>query len=228
MAQNCKLYFNINVDCLIEKRLVEEWSTRHAPGCRCFIFEKIFFKKMWLTTAVYGGLFRRRAWPRQTVGKAWFRSRWPSWRRPERHSPRSCARCSWTNSPVPPREPSPPKSGHRRSIHSQHILRTFPDGKQQNWTTITEQCNNLYDHKRAVLNNQSINHSNHQTKLERIQSINRSIDRSVGLVPICSSTFQIFSILEGSSRGDVMRFSTAKTHPSLVWIPMAVEPNCKS
>eukprot|EP00976_Prorocentrum_cordatum_P108025 1194756-Prorocentrum_minimum.AAC.7 len=31
----------------------------------------------------------------------------------------------------------------------------------------------------------------------------------------------------GTRRGDVMRFSTARTTPSVVWIPTAVEPNCR-
>ena len=43
--------------------------------------------------------------------------------------------------------------------------------------------------------------------------------------PTCESISAIFSTLAGSSNGDVSRFSTARTHPSLVWIPTAVEPN---
>jgi hypothetical protein len=35
----------------------------------------------------------------------------------------------------------------------------------------------------------------------------------------------IFSTELGSRRGDVRRFSTAKTHPSLVWRPTAVDPS---
>lgn len=37
----------------------------------------------------------------------------------------------------------------------------------------------------------------------------------------------IFSILEASINGDVILFSTAKTTPSDVWIPIAVEPSYK-
>lgn len=33
--------------------------------------------------------------------------------------------------------------------------------------------------------------------------------------------------VELTSRGDVMRFSTARTTPSLVQIPIAVEPSCE-
>lgn len=62
--------------------------------------------------------------------------------------------------------------------------------------------------------------------------------------PMCSSISATFSMLEGSwscqvcvcvcvpeyadrtSKGDVTRFSTASTTPSLVLMPMAVDPNC--
>ena len=45
--------------------------------------------------------------------------------------------------------------------------------------------------------------------------------------PTWVSTLKIFSILEGSSRGDVILFSTASTTPSAVWIPMAVDPSLR-
>jgi hypothetical protein len=41
-------------------------------------------------------------------------------------------------------------------------------------------------------------------------------------------TSMIFSMDEGSINGDVSRFSTVSTTPSLVWIPIAVLPNCPS
>lgn len=44
-------------------------------------------------------------------------------------------------------------------------------------------------------------------------------------LPICLSTSTIFSIVVGSMSGEVMRFSTARTTPSEVHIPIAVEPN---
>ena len=43
--------------------------------------------------------------------------------------------------------------------------------------------------------------------------------------PTWVSTLKIFSMLEGSSRGDVILFSTARTTPSAVWIPIAVDPS---
>lgn len=43
--------------------------------------------------------------------------------------------------------------------------------------------------------------------------------------PMCRSTSTIFSTVEGSINGDVIRFSTAITTPSGVRIPIAVEPN---
>jgi len=44
-------------------------------------------------------------------------------------------------------------------------------------------------------------------------------------LPICASTSRIFSILLGSISGEVTLFSTAKTTPSFVWIPIAVDPS---
>ena len=41
----------------------------------------------------------------------------------------------------------------------------------------------------------------------------------------CVSTSTIFSMLFGIMSGDVTRFSTAKTTPSGVDMPIAVEPN---
>ena len=46
--------------------------------------------------------------------------------------------------------------------------------------------------------------------------------------PTWVSTLKIFSMLEGSSRGDVILFSTARTTPSAVWIPIAVDPSWAS
>lgn len=45
------------------------------------------------------------------------------------------------------------------------------------------------------------------------------------MLPICLSTSTIFSIVVNSISGDVMRFSTARTTPSEVQIPRAVDPN---
>ena len=42
---------------------------------------------------------------------------------------------------------------------------------------------------------------------------------------MCLSTSTIFSIVVGSIKGEVIRFSTANTTPSAVWMPMAVEPS---
>jgi len=42
---------------------------------------------------------------------------------------------------------------------------------------------------------------------------------------MCLSTSTIFSIVVGSMSVDVILFSTAKTTPSAVWMPMAVDPN---
>jgi hypothetical protein len=44
--------------------------------------------------------------------------------------------------------------------------------------------------------------------------------------PTCSSISATFSMLEGMRRGDVTRFSAARTTPSLVRTPIAVEPSC--
>ena len=44
--------------------------------------------------------------------------------------------------------------------------------------------------------------------------------------PTCSSISATFSMLDGISRGDVTRFSAARTTPSFVRTPMAVEPRC--
>ena len=43
--------------------------------------------------------------------------------------------------------------------------------------------------------------------------------------PIWSSTSNTFSILEGSINGEVTLFSTARTTPSEVCIPIAVDPS---
>lgn len=43
--------------------------------------------------------------------------------------------------------------------------------------------------------------------------------------PMCSSISIIFSTLLGSSSGEVTRFSTARTTPSFVFNPIAVDPN---
>lgn len=43
---------------------------------------------------------------------------------------------------------------------------------------------------------------------------------------IRSSTWTIFLTLLGSMSLDSMRFSTARTTPSAVWMPRAVEPSC--
>lgn len=42
---------------------------------------------------------------------------------------------------------------------------------------------------------------------------------------MCLSTSTIFSIVVGSMRGDVIRFSTARTTPSEDLIPIAVDPS---
>ena len=42
---------------------------------------------------------------------------------------------------------------------------------------------------------------------------------------MCLSTSTIFSMVVGSISGEVMRFSTASTTPSEVWMPIAVEPS---
>ena len=47
-------------------------------------------------------------------------------------------------------------------------------------------------------------------------------------LPMWVSISTIFSMLLGSIRGEVILFSTARHTPSVVWIPMAVEPNWKS
>lgn len=47
-------------------------------------------------------------------------------------------------------------------------------------------------------------------------------------IPMWESISTIFSMLLGSMRGDVILFSTARQTPSEVWIPMAVEPSCKT
>ena len=44
--------------------------------------------------------------------------------------------------------------------------------------------------------------------------------------PKWSSISMIFSTLDGTSKVDVSRFSTARTTPSLVLIPIAVVPSC--
>lgn len=43
--------------------------------------------------------------------------------------------------------------------------------------------------------------------------------------PMWLSSSMIFSIDEGSRRGEVTRFSTARMTPSEVWIPIAVDPS---
>ena len=43
--------------------------------------------------------------------------------------------------------------------------------------------------------------------------------------PTCASISMIFSIESESSRGDCVRFSTARTTPCEVWIPTVVEPS---
>lgn len=47
------------------------------------------------------------------------------------------------------------------------------------------------------------------------------------VLPIWVSISTIFSMLLGSIRGEVILFSTARHTPSDVWMPMAVDPNCK-
>lgn len=42
---------------------------------------------------------------------------------------------------------------------------------------------------------------------------------------MCLSTSTIFSLVVASINGEVIRFSTAKTTPSEVQIPIAVDPN---
>ena len=49
--------------------------------------------------------------------------------------------------------------------------------------------------------------------------------KGINNLPMCLSTSTIFSIVVGSISGEVIRFSTAKTTPSDVQIPMAVEPS---
>lgn len=44
--------------------------------------------------------------------------------------------------------------------------------------------------------------------------------------PMCESISMIFSTESDSSKGDWVRFSTARTTPSEVWIPTVVEPSC--
>ena len=46
--------------------------------------------------------------------------------------------------------------------------------------------------------------------------------------PIWTSISMIFSMLAGTISVDVTRFSTARMTPSGVWIPIAVDPSCKS
>ena len=45
-------------------------------------------------------------------------------------------------------------------------------------------------------------------------------------LPMCASISKIFSMLDGSISTDVTLFSTAKTTPSDVQIPTAVDPSC--
>ena len=44
-------------------------------------------------------------------------------------------------------------------------------------------------------------------------------------LPICLSTSTIFSMVDGIIKEEVILFSTAKITPSLVLIPIAVDPN---
>mmetsp|Transcript_17044 Transcript_17044/g.50876 ORF Transcript_17044/g.50876 Transcript_17044/m.50876 type:complete len:276 (-) Transcript_17044:174-1001(-) len=56
-------------------------------------------------------------------------------------------------------------------------------------------------------------------------SVRASAVRPLMAQPMCSSISATFSLLFGTSKGDVMRFSTASTTPSDVFTPMAVEPS---
>lgn len=56
-------------------------------------------------------------------------------------------------------------------------------------------------------------------------SIRASAVRPLQAHPICRSISKIFSMLDGTIRGDVILFSTANRTPSLVWMPIAVEPS---
>jgi len=60
--------------------------------------------------------------------------------------------------------------------------------------------------------------------IAQIKKSKETIDTNI---PMCSSISMIFSMLAGTISGDVTRFSTARTTPPGVWIPMAVDPNCK-
>lgn len=53
------------------------------------------------------------------------------------------------------------------------------------------------------------------------------IIKQQAMLPMWASISTIFSMLLGSIRGEVILFSTARHTPSDVWMPMAVEPNCK-
>ena len=56
-------------------------------------------------------------------------------------------------------------------------------------------------------------------------SIFESAVRPLKAQPTNLSTSTIFSMVVGSISVDVILFSTARTTPSLVWMPIAVDPS---